>query len=253
MTSAGDCQQHSGADAAAYTRYALGPPRPVRREANGWYFAAAELCMTATDVARWDIAFLDHKILSAASYEQFTTDMKLSDGKSTHYALGLQIGELHGIPMISHSGEVSGFLAINRVFPTKRVAVVVLSNQDGVNLIGPLSQDLALFVLEPPSGDITKRDREVRRILEELQKGTFEKGLFTADARSYFSERALVDYRTSLSELGQLQSVTRQSESLRGGMTHLTYRAQFERKTVVLNIYVTADGKYEQFLVEEQL
>ena len=36
-------------------------------------------------------------------------------------------------------------------------------------------------------------------------------------------------------------------------MTHRTYRAQFEKKTVLLNIYVMPGGKYEQFLVEETI
>src|SRR6202035_2454375 len=47
MTSADDCEEHTPDDATAYTRYALGPPRPVARKANGWYFAAGELCMNA--------------------------------------------------------------------------------------------------------------------------------------------------------------------------------------------------------------
>jgi D-alanyl-D-alanine carboxypeptidase len=58
MQSAGDCADPSPNDAVAYTRYAGGPPRPVQREANGWYFAAGELCMTPSDVARWDMALL---------------------------------------------------------------------------------------------------------------------------------------------------------------------------------------------------
>jgi hypothetical protein len=40
------------------------------------------------------------------------------------------------------------------------------------------------------------------------------------------------------------------SENLRGGMTHRSYKAEFERKTVTLNIYLLPNGKYEQFLVE---
>jgi hypothetical protein len=40
---------------------------------------------------------------------------------------------------------------------------------------------------------------------------------------------------------------------LRGGMTHRSYRAQYEKKTVLLNIYAMQDGRYEQFLVEESL
>jgi CubicO group peptidase (beta-lactamase class C family) len=253
MSSAGDCEQHTGEDATAYTRYALGPPRPVAREANGWYFAAGELCMTASDLARWDIAFLQKRILSAKSYDEFTRETKLNDGKPTHYALGLGVGDLHGTPMISHSGEVSGFLAINRVFPAKDVGVIVLSNEDGVNLIGPLSQDIALLMIEPHPASSAKEDKEVRTILEGLQQGRIDRAEFTASANSYFSDLALNDYRTSLAPLGKLQALTRKNEQLRGGMTHLIYQAQFERKVVVLNIYRTPDGKFEQFLAEGQL
>ena len=42
-------------------------------------------------------------------------------------------------------------------------------------------------------------------------------------------------------------------EQLRGGMTHRNYRAKYEKKTVLLNVYVMPDGRYEQFLVEETL
>jgi D-alanyl-D-alanine carboxypeptidase len=106
--------------------------------------------MTPSDLARWDIAFMQKKILSPASYEQFTHEMHLKNGDLTHYALGLQIGEFANMPTISHSGEVSGFLSSNRMFPTRDGAVIVLSNQDVVNLIGPLSQQISreVFVTE---------------------------------------------------------------------------------------------------------
>jgi CubicO group peptidase (beta-lactamase class C family) len=68
MSTPGEITQHEPADASAYTRYALGPPRPVAREGPGWMFAAGELAMTPADLARWDIAFLQKKILSANSY-----------------------------------------------------------------------------------------------------------------------------------------------------------------------------------------
>ena len=92
MQSAGDCDVRNPQDATAYTRFALGPPRVVAREGAGWYFAAGELCMTPSDLAKWDIAFLQKRILSAASYAQFTKETKLADGKGTHYALGLSWG-----------------------------------------------------------------------------------------------------------------------------------------------------------------
>lgn len=248
MTTPGDISEHQPGDAVAYTRYALGPARPVAREGPGWMFAAGELAMSPSDLARWDMAFLAKRILSAHSYEEFTREVKLKDGKDTHYALGLSLGELSGTPMISHGGEVSGFLATNMVFPAKGVSVSVCSNQDGINLIGPLARQIAETLLGSGSDQTIG---QVRQILESLQRGQIDRGLFTPDANSYFNDLVLRDYQSSLSALGKITALTKTAEQLRGGMTHRTYRAQFEKKSVVLNIYVMPDGKYEQFLVME--
>jgi CubicO group peptidase (beta-lactamase class C family) len=253
MRSAGDCQAASPVDAVAYTRYAAGPPRVAEREASGWYFGAGELCMTPSDLARWDVAFLQKKILSERSYAEFTREVRLANGDLSHYALGLQVGDLRGIPMLFHGGEVSGFLASNSVFPNRAGAVVVLSNQDGVDLIGPLSRQVAELVFLPDRPPATEEEiRQVRSILEGLGQGRIDRGLFTANANYYFGETALADIRASFAALGALKSVSRVAENLRGGMIHRSYRAEYEKKTVSLNVYVMPDGKYEQFLVVAQ-
>ena len=252
MQSAGDCSQRSPADAAAYTRFALGPPRPVKREAPGWYFGAGELCMTPSDLARWDIAFLRKRILSAKSYEEFTHEARLKNGDYTHYALGLQIGEFNRMPLISHSGEVSGFISYNGIYPTRDGAVVVLTNEDGINLIGLISSAMATIAFlpeEPPASE--KATAQVKTMLEGFGAGKIDRSQFTADANSYFTDVALRDIRKSLAGLGKLKSVTRTSETLRGGMVHRAYRATYAKKSLSLNIYVMPGGQYEQFMIEE--
>ncbi len=250
MSSAGEITQHEPADASAYTRYALGPPRLVAREGPGWMFGAGELAMTPADLAHWDMAFLQKKILSARSYHEFTREVKLKDGKQTHYALGLQLGELNGTPMISHTGEVSGFLTSNAVFPAEGVGVVVCSNEDGISLVTPLARQIAEVLL---GGEPEKELAEVRGILEGLREGRIHRALFTSDANAYFNEVVLKDFAASLASLGKLQDITKTNQQSRGGMTHRSYRAQYEKKTVLLNVYVMPDGRYEQFLVEESL
>jgi D-alanyl-D-alanine carboxypeptidase len=254
MRSAGACLAPPvPADAVAYTRYALGPPRPAEREGKGWYFGAGELCMTPSDLARWDMAFLERKILSAHAYAEFTSEMKLVNGDFTHYALGLQMGDLRGIPMLFHGGEVSGFLASNSVFPNRNGAVVVLSNEDNVDLIGPLSHQIEELVFLPDRPPATDRElREVRAILEGLGQGKIDRALFTSNANSYFNDTALADYKASLAPLGELKSVSRVAESLRGGMIHRSYHAEYQKRTVLLNVYVMPGGQYEQFLVVAQ-
>jgi len=253
MASAGDCSESSPADAAAYTKFATGPPRPVAREANGWYLGAGELCMTPSDLARWDMAFLRKQILSARSYEEFVREAWLANGDSTHYALGLSMGEFHHIPTVAHSGEVSGFISSNTVYPTRGGAVVVLTNEDGVNLIGPVTSQAATiaFLPEEPE-DSEQATRQVRGILDRLRRGKIDRSLFTSNANSYFTVTALADVRKSLSPIGKLKTVSRIGENLRGGMTHRGYRAVYEKKTMLLNIYLTPDGKYEQFMMVEE-
>ena len=242
------------ADATAYTRFAIGPPRPTKREGAGWYFAAGELAMTPSDLAKWDIAFLERKILSPKSYEEFTREVKLSNGDRTHYALGLTIGEIGNLPMFEHGGEVSGFLSSNSVFPTRNGAVIVLSNQDVVSMVGPISTQVTRLVFLPERKEPAAQDTtQVEKILNGLQAGKIDRSLFTANGNSYFSEIALQDCKTSLTPLGKLKAVVPVSENLRGGMIHRSYRAQFEKKTLILNIYLLPDGKYEQFLVEDQV
>jgi D-alanyl-D-alanine carboxypeptidase len=252
MTSAGDCSVKSPKDALSYTRYALGPPRLVGREGAGWYFAAGELCMSAPDLAKWDQAFLAKRILSPRSYEEFTREVKLTNGKGTGYALGLSVGESFGTRRFSHSGEVSGFLAANSVFPEKQVATVVLTNEDGVNFIGPLTRELSGLLIDSNRSVTEKQTDEVKSILKSLQVGLIDRSLLTENCSSYFSAVALTDYRDSLAPLGELEVLSLQSKELRGGMTHLSYRAHFQKNTVALNIYVMPDGKFEQFMVEEQ-
>jgi D-alanyl-D-alanine carboxypeptidase len=254
MRSASDWPPDQPADAQAYTRYAIGPSRPTKREAAGWYFAAGELAMTPSDLAKWDVAFLEKKILSAASYEQFTREVKLNNGDSTHYALGLSLGEIGRMPAFTHGGEVSGFISSNIVLPTHQGAVIVLSNQDVVNLVGPLSDQIAQMAFLPERKEPSDKDTaQVQKILADLQAGKIDRALFTSNANSYFSEVALRDCKDSLKPLGKLKSVRAVGENLRGGMTHRSYRAEFAKKTVALNIYLMPDGKFEQFLVEDQI
>jgi CubicO group peptidase (beta-lactamase class C family) len=252
MSSAADWGIAMPTDAAAYTRFAGGPPRPVGREAVGWYFAAGELSMTPTDLSKWDAAFMNRQILSPDSYREFTREVLLKNGDTTHYALGLDLGEFNHIPTISHTGEVSGFLASNTLYPTRHAAIIVLTNEDGVSLIGPVTTQVATILFMPEEPPAAEKDTaQVRLILEGLRRDRIDRALLTSNASLYFTSQALSDIRKSLGEIGKLQSVTRASEESRGGMIHRNYRAVFQKKTVTLNIYVMPDGKYEQFMIVE--
>ena len=125
-------------DPTGYMRYALGPLRAAPREGKGWLFAAGELAMPVTDLAKWDIAMINQRLLKPSSYQEMQRDVLLKNGTATGYGLGITVRSQAGRRMLEHGGEVSGFTAENAVFPEDHAAVIVLTNQDAVNAAAKL-------------------------------------------------------------------------------------------------------------------
>lgn len=94
-------------------------------------YAAGSLVSTVDDLARWDAAVSQGKLLKPASWKRAFTPYTLADGKSTGYGYGWQVGTLQGAPQVSHGGGINGFSTYALRLPEQRVFVAVLSNADG--------------------------------------------------------------------------------------------------------------------------
>jgi len=239
-------------DPQGYFRYALGPLRPAPHEGPGWMFAAGELAMTPADLAKWDISLMNESLLRPASYLAMETETLLKSGVGTQYGLGMRVSSTQGHRTLEHSGEVSGFVAENIVLPDDKFAVAILTNQDAIGAAGEIGRQILTGFLESKNVSDPKQDALVRKVFDDLRAGKIDRALFTDNANSYFTQQALNDYSTSLTALGQVQSFKQTSNSLRGGMTHMSYEVRFPGKTVGINIYQMPDGKFEQFLVAAQ-
>ncbi len=249
MTSVVDFDQHGlgSGDPAGYLRYGIGPARPAPEEGRGWMYAAGELAMTAEDLAKWDLALIQRKLLSPASYKQFETETRLANGAGTQYALGMFVRLESGRRVLSHGGEVSGFTASNAVYPDDGVAIVVLTNQDAAGASSAIGRKLATLALQDAGTE--RKLEQARQIFLGLQKGEINRALFTANANSYFSEPALKDFASSLAPLGAPKSFTQVSQALRGGMMLRVYAIRFADKLLRAWTYEMPDGKLEQYQI----
>lgn len=239
----------SDKDPTGYLRYALGPLRSAPKEGRGWLFAAGELAMTAEDLAKWDIAMMDQKLLRPASYRELEREVQLTNGLGTHYGLGVSVGMEGGHRAISHGGEVSGFTAENVVFPDEGVAVVVLTNQDAVSASGDIAHGIVPFLFEHADPATPQKLEQARKIFAGLQRGTIDRAFFTDNANAYFSEQALKDFATGLGPLGTPQEFLAVRQGLRGGMTLRVYRIKFANKSLRAWTYEMPDGKLEQYQI----
>ncbi len=236
-------------DPTGHMRYALGPPRPAPKEGKGWLFAAGELAMTAADLAKWDIAFVNQSLLAPASYRALATETLLKNGTGTGYGLGVDVGMDGDHRLISHGGEVSGFTASNLVYPDDHAAVIVLVNQDAVSAAGVIARRISGLLFATADANTDARTARARAIFEGLQHGTIDRTLFTADGNAYFSAQAVADFASSLGPLGVPQAFAQVAQQLRGGMILRVYRVAFADRSLRVWTFELPDGMLEQYQV----
>jgi len=234
-------------DATGYLRYALGPLRLAPKEGKGWLFAAGELAMPAEDLAKWDISMINRSVLRPASYAKMEKEVVLKNGVGTSYGLGVDVRQEFGQRAIEHNGEVYGFTAENMVFPDARMAVVVLTNEDSVAASADIARSIAALLFR--EADAGKQENQAREIFATLQQGKINRALFTDNCNTYFTERALEDFASSLGPLGTPAEFTQTYKQDRGGMTFHMFEVHFPQKTVVVWERIMPDGKIEQYQV----
>lgn len=241
-----------------YHRYALGPVRVEKPAARGWLFAAGELAMSASDLAKWDIARMDRAMLTPEDWKTQETPVLLTNGRSTNYGLGVFSGTAKGRKYVEHTGEAVGFLSENVVFPDDKAAVVVLVNSDFSDAFTSIAGQITDLILPPVTGGETAdaetaKTAQARAVFDELRAGKLDRSTMTDDANYYFDATATADYRDSLSKLDDPESFTlARPARLRGGFVNRNYSVTYKDGTKLSVVtYAEPDGagRYEQFIV----
>lgn len=239
-------------------RYALGPVRPSKPAGDNWLWAAGELAMSASDLAKWDVARIERKILSPEDWEEQETIVKLADGSSSRYGLGVSIGSLGGDKVVEHGGEAVGFLSSNVVIPARRYAVVSLVNADFGGAHDEIADRIGeIFYPAPATAPVQtldqRRDALARKTFDQLRAGTLDRTVLTENAAYYFTPEATADYRDSLAPLGDPDKFEALGKPrLRGGFVNRNYAITYQGQKLVLITYAEAGeaGKFEQFIIQ---
>jgi hypothetical protein len=214
-------------------------------------FAAGELAMPAYDLAQWNISIMNRSLLASKSYDEMFATVKLKDGTDPHYGLGLFVRNGFGRTFYEHSGEVSGFVSENIVFPDDKAAIAVLTNQDAARAAGIIARGLAPIVLGVDKEAPNEAERQALEIYVGLMQGKIDRALFTPNCNAYFSQQALEDFQSSLTPLGTPAAMKKTNEELRGGMTFRVFSVVLPNSSQHLQVttYTMSDGKLEQYLV----
>jgi CubicO group peptidase (beta-lactamase class C family) len=247
-----DAQPLADSDAKGYTRFGLGPVRPVRAEGQGWLYAAGELAMTGGDLALWDLGLMEGKLVKPALMNEMIKATRLENGAPINYGLGIGISNAGGHPRLQHGGAVSGFVSLNTLWLDQGAAVVVLCNLDGSSAPGSIANQIGpLLLAEKQDPQAAQQLEQARRIFSQLQQGTVDRSLLTPDANSYFTPQVLADAASSLKPLGPPATFEQTSMSLRGGMTSRNFQIKFSGGAALhLSTFSVDDGKFAQYLIQ---
>jgi len=88
---------------------------------------------SAEDMARFEVAILNDKLIKRSTRDLMWTPLKPSDGSKDGYALGWGNGEENGIAFVAHTGGQQGTSTAFNIAPSQRAGAVVLTNMEGAD------------------------------------------------------------------------------------------------------------------------
>jgi CubicO group peptidase (beta-lactamase class C family) len=86
---------------------------------------------TVLDLAKWDAALYEDRVLTQPSRAAMWTPVRLTGGGTYGYGFGWTLDSLDGHWRVHHGGSLPGFRAEMARFPSDRLTVIVLTNGDG--------------------------------------------------------------------------------------------------------------------------
>ena len=113
---------------------------------------------------------------------------------------------------------------------------VVLTNEMPAEAAPEISHKIASLLFSEAQA-LDEQKQQALRIFEQLQQGTIDRQLFTANGSSYFTGEALKDFATSLAPLGPPQEFVPTGKEERGGMTFFGYKAKFSQTTFAVWVH----------------
>ncbi len=239
--------------ARGHDSFILGPVEQRRVEAAGWLLGAAGVWASASDLARWDLAFASGTILNEQSRHAMTMPHKTSEGREVLYGCGLGTRVRGGELVLQHTGAVEGFASFNTFVPRIRAAVIVLSNDFHAD-VGDLHDKLVSLLLDRPS-DIPlipgpSAEATAMAIIRELQAGALDRGKLGDDLNGFWTDKRVAEAAAQLRPLGEPR-ITLGTRSERGNQEVTELELVFATKTLHATMFRAPTGKVHQLMIRE--
>ena len=142
------------------------------------------LLSTIADLLKWNENLDSPKVGGQAYVDALQTRMRLTNGRTIRYALGLEFGDLFGVKQIGHGGSTAGYRTYLARYPEQRVSVAVWCNYAGANPAMLSAQVVNLVLTKPADVAGQAISAKVETSIENLRRAA---GLY----RDAYTDQAL--------------------------------------------------------------
>ena len=213
-------------------------------------YAGGGLVTTVVDLARWEAALCQKRLLQPSSYDLMLQAASLSDGQSRPYGLGVQLSPYRGHQRVWHGGGIPGFDTYMVRFVKDGLTVIVLTNLNraGSDHIAHGVAELYLPSLKASARQpIEDTDPEgtafLKRVIDSASRGEGQPEWFAPRWRAFFLPDRVKEGPHRLGMFGPLNAFDLMAETVDNGVRMREYNAVFGTVNFRCRFKLDADGK----------
>lgn len=213
-------------------------------------WAAGGVISTVLDLAKWEIALQEGKLLTAVDRERMCTPVVLANGDTAHYGFGNELDLVRDHRVAGHQGGGLAFNAAHVRFPDDGLAVILLCNQtrapsqEWARHIAALYLPAIAFAADAhiKDGDPEATER-FRQILLDAARGVADPEAFAPEKRDELVPFVRKAGPQFLGTLGDLQSLVLLEDRTDGAKHVRRYRSVYKTSSIVWTVEIAPSGR----------
>lgn len=168
------------------------------------YAGAGAVVSSAPDLALWDVALINGRVLNESSMKKLWDAGRLADGTPIHYAMGFVPATLGGHREVWHNGLApgAGGVCYNAIFPDDKLAVIVLSNGNDFQGVAENMTSRVLAAYDAPVED-SRITAIAKDWFHRLQTGTVDLSKVAPAFAQRLTPDFLAQIQASLANTGE--------------------------------------------------
>jgi D-alanyl-D-alanine carboxypeptidase len=226
---------------------------PAPKIEDSWGRGTFDIVSNVLDIAKWDAALLNGKIVNRDDVALMMRPATLTDGKTVPYGMAwIDSRGIEGHRMIHLYGGTVGFIAINVVFPDDHLILVAASNVNYQILPGHSITDTVFDALHPevvakrlaPAANENKAiTTQARELIRMLQTGSLADSALTEQLHQKLTPTILNKIKITLAGAGEPSTLIFKGQQGSEKGTAYEYLVRFKNQDWALKMTLDPSGK----------